>query len=96
MSDGWKPCPMSPRTVERKGHKSMHRTDTGHYVIADWDVWLPGIFADRATAIAAFRYDERTLQSVQDAINDREPDFTRRVISTADLEEHDAARTDRE
>ncbi|MCW1844201.1 hypothetical protein [Prosthecomicrobium hirschii] len=96
MTDGWKPCLVAPGTVERKGRKAIYRTDTGHYVIADGDVWLPGIFADRATAIAAFRYDARTLQSVQDAMNDREPDFTRRVISTADLEEHDAARTDRE
>lgn len=85
MADGWKPCPMSPRTAERKGRKSIHRTDTGHYVIADADVWLPGIFADRATAITGLGYSIDVLSELQKAANERGRDFYERVITAADL-----------
>lgn len=58
---------------------------TGRYQISENDVWIPGIYADRATALAAFDFADLTLARLQDEVCERVADFGGRFITMEDL-----------
>ncbi len=59
---------------------------SGCYVISEYGAWVPGCYADYATATAAFNYDNATLQAIQDRLNATVADPDQRVITSAMLE----------
>lgn len=79
-------------TIEYCGTRRLwYNKTSGSYSISENEVWIPGSYADRETALAAFEYDDLVLLAAQNAVNEREPDFDKRVITMADLIATEAA-----
>jgi hypothetical protein len=58
----------------------IHPLEHG-YAISSHEVWLPGSYATEQAAKYAFRFDNAILQRLQDEVNNREPDISKRVIT---------------
>lgn len=72
--------------IEISGARKLYQNiRAGTFSISMHDVWIPGIYADRETAIAAFDVANGKLARIQEKINEREPDYDKRVITMADL-----------
>lgn len=65
------------------GTRRVYAVGNG-FVISEGGCWLPGVFADRPAAMAAFDLDDSVLLAVRDRVNASEVDPDRRVI-TADM-----------
>lgn len=46
----------------------LHKVNNG-YVISSRNVWVPGLYADEATALYAFQFKDKELQQLQDEAN---------------------------
>lgn len=64
----------------------IHRTDGGAYVISSHHVWRPGAFESERAARYAYRFPDEVLRRLQEEVNRRESDFSKRVITFADLQ----------
>lgn len=70
----------------------IYRADSGCFVIASRDVWLPGCYADERTARYAFRFPNDVLAKLQDEANERNGG-TDGVITYGDLQRARALRS---
>lgn len=55
--------------------------DREHYQISSRGVWIPGIYENERTARYAYQFPDDQLQRLQDAVNEREPDWRNRFIT---------------
>ncbi len=68
------------------GQRRIYTTDSGALAISEYGAWIPGCYADYATATAAFNYDNATLQAIQDRLNATVDEPDQRLITSAMLE----------
>jgi hypothetical protein len=77
---------MSDPVIIHDGDRRIWRRD-GTYSISESGCWIPGVYADEATARAAFDFDDWELLGIQNRLNDSEPDPAKRVITMEMLTE---------
>lgn len=59
----------------------MMRKTGNAYAISKDQVAIPGCYDSERAAKYAFRFSNKELQTLQDEVNDREPDYEKRVIT---------------
>jgi hypothetical protein len=65
----------------------IHETNDSGFAISSHGVWLPGCYDSERAAKYAFRFPDEELQKLQNDVNDREPDISKRMISFEMLQE---------
>lgn len=73
-----------------RGNQMIHRINGKYsptFAIASSGVWRPGCYDSERAARYAFRFPDEALRSLQDQVNEREPDHEKRVITFEMLQE---------
>lgn len=83
MSD-WQPMGIARGLIGPDDRKIYVHHDN-RCSISERDVWLPGTYADVETAKVAFEFGNAELQALQDAVNEREPDYSKRYLTLETL-----------
>lgn len=65
----------------------IYEHEDGTYTISSHQTCVPGCYADKKTARAAFQLPDEVLQALQDKVNAENPNFADRVITSAMLAE---------
>lgn len=62
-------------------HDCLGKDGSTSYLISSRQVWLPGVYDSHRAARYAFRFPDEVLQALQDEVNEKEEDYTKRVIT---------------
>lgn len=71
---------------QQGGELVIHKINNG-FAISSGNVWLPGCYDSERAAKYAFRFLDEELQQLQNKVNTREPDVSKRMISFEMLQE---------